>query len=435
MGAKSNSAANSLRSHLLVGAIIAVTLVGGLGGWASYASVSGAVIASGNVIVESSIKRVQHKEGGIVAAIYVKDGQQVAASDLLLRLDDTENQANLTLISKQLDELAARKARLTAERDGAETIYFPVSLTDRASSGDIVQAINGERTLFEAKRNTTLSQKAQLTERIGQLEEEIKGLGSQRDAKASESAFITEELTELEELFKNGHVTKSRMMALRREASRLQGQHGQITATIARAKGKISETRLQITQIGQNALAETVSELRQVEAQIIELTERKYAAENLLKRIEIRAPKSGFVHQLAVHTVGGVIGAGETIMQIVPKDDQLVIEAQVKPADIDQIQQWQKATIRLSAFNQRTTPTLEGVVSTISADLSRDKNTGVAFYVVRVTLNKDEMKLLNGKLLKPGMPVEVFIQKQSRTVLSFLIKPLSDHVAYMFKEE
>ncbi|MDH3581430.1 MAG: HlyD family type I secretion periplasmic adaptor subunit, partial [Hyphomicrobiales bacterium] len=375
MKSKNNSAASSLRSHLLIGLIIVFVLVGGLGGWASSASISGAVIAQGNIIVESRSKRVQHKEGGIVGAIYVNEGQRVAASDLLLSLDDTLTKAGLSIVSKQLDELTARNARLIAERDGATEIRFDASLIDRASNEEIAQAMRGEHTLFEARRDAAQSQKDQLAEQIGQLAEEIKGLAAQRNAKASEMAFIADELSSLEGLFKNGHVTKTRMLALRREASRLKGEHGQFTAEIARAKGRISETKLQITQIDRTMLEEVVRELRETEAKMIELVERKYAAEDLSKRVEIRAPKSGFVHELAVHTVGGVIAPGETIMLIVPEEDQLVIEAQFNPTDIDQIRQGQTVVIRLPAFNQRTTPQMEGTISTISADLSQDQNT------------------------------------------------------------
>ena len=435
MVAKNSGATRSLRSHLFIGLLTAFVLVGGLGGWASYASISGAVIAQGTVIVESRSKRVQHNKGGIISAIYVKEGQRVAASEMLLRLDGSLTRANLAIISTQLDELTARKARLIAQRDAADEIRFPASLMDRISNEDIAQAVNGERSLFEARRNTSKNQKSQLAERIGQLREEIKGLIVQRDAKASEMTFIGDELSDLEGLFKKGHVTKSRMLALRREAARLTGAHGQFVSTIARATGRISETKLQIIQIDQDGLARTAKELREVGAKIIELAERKVAAQEVLNRLEIRAPRSGFVHQLSVYTVGGVIGAGDTVMLIVPEDDRLIIEVQIQPTDIDQVRLGQKAIVRLPAFNQRTTPEMFGEVATIAADLTVDRNTGVGFYVARLILSKDEMEKIDGKKLVPGMPVEAFIQTQSRTALSYLSKPISDHIVRVFREE
>ena len=436
MASGNSTAAGSLRRHILSGLIVVITLVAGIGGWAAYASISGAVIAQGSIVVESNIKKVQHKEGGIVGEIMVKQGQRVEAADLLLRLDDTLTRANLAILSKQLDELHARKARLQAERDGDDQISFPEELAKRkALEPDIAGALKGESTLFKSRRETMISQKGQLAERIGQLNDEIKGLTAQRNAKAEEKSFINEELSGLDGLFEEGHVTKNRIMALRREASRLEGQRGQFVSSIARAKGQIAETKLQITQLDQNAITEVVRELREVDARVIELSERRIAALDLLKRVEIRAPRAGFVHQLNVHTVGGVVAPGETIMLIVPEADQLVVEARVNPTDIDQVSIGQAAVLRLPAFNQRVTPELNAKVTTISADLSRDEATGLTFYVTRLKLDRDELKKLEGKALVPGMPSEVFIQTGSRTALSYLIKPLSDHLQRTFREE
>lgn len=434
--ATSSIAARSLTRHIMLGFIIVVALVVGVGGWAAYATISGAVIAQGNIVVETSIKKVQHKEGGIVGKIEVKEGQRVEAADLLLRLDDTLTRANLSILTKQLDELHARKARLVAERDGADKIIFPDNLIKRQNiEPDVADALKGERTLFKARRDTVVSQKGQLGERIGQLRDEIEGLKAQRDAKAKEISFIDEELSGLDGLFEKGHVTKNRIMSLRREGTRLEGQRGQFVSSVARARGQIAETKLQITQLDQNTLTEVVRELREADARIIELSERRIAALDLLKRVEIRSPRSGFVHQLNVHTVGGVIAPGETIMLIVPEADQLVVEARVNPTDIDQVSIGQAAILRLPAFNQRITPELNASVTTISADLSRDEATGVAFYIARLKLERDELDKLEGKALVPGMPSEVFIQTGARTALSYLVKPFSDHLQRVFRED
>ncbi|MDH3742547.1 MAG: HlyD family type I secretion periplasmic adaptor subunit [Hyphomicrobiales bacterium] len=434
--AERSTAARSLRQHILFGFVVVLALVAGVGGWAAYASISGAVIAAGSIVVETSIKKVQHKEGGIVGEIRVKEGQRVKAADLLLRLDDTLTRANLAILSKQLDELVARKARLEAERDKADKISFPDDLVKRQDlEPDVADALKGERTLFKARRETMVGQKAQLSERIGQLNDEIAGLDAQRKAKVEESTFINEELSGLDGLFEKGHVTKNRIMSLRREATRLEGQRGQFVSSIARSRGQIAETKLQITQIDQNALTEVVRELRETSARIIELNERRIAALDLLKRVEIRAPRAGFIHQLNVHTVGGVIAPGETVMLIVPEADQLVVEARVTPTDIDQISIGQAAVVRMPAFNQRITPELNAKVTTIAADLTRDEATGLSFYVARLKLDPNELDKLEGKPLVPGMPSEVYIQTGARTALSYLVKPFSDHLQRVFREE
>ena len=278
-------------------------------------------------------------------------------------------------------------------------------------------------------------QKGQLSERIGQLNDEIEGLTAQRDAKAKEIGFIDEELSGLGGLFEQGHVTKNRIMALRREGTRLEGERGQFVSAIARARGQIAETELQIAQLGQNTLTEVVRELREVDARIIELSERRIAALDLLKRVEIRAPRAGFIHQLNVHTVGGVVAPGETIMLVVPAADQLIVEARVNPTDIDQVSVGQQAVIRLPAFNQRITPELNASVLSVSADLSRDEATGATYYVARLKINDGELDRLQGKTLVPGMPSEVFIETGARTALSYLVKPLSDHLNRVFREE
>ena len=238
-----SQAAGSLRKHIAAGLLVTTILVGGLGGWAAYASISGAVIAQGSVVVESNLKRVQHKEGGIVGEILIEQGQRVKASDLLIRLDDTVTKANLAIISKQLDELNARKARLVAERDSDVAVAFPRILTDRESETDVASAMRGETTLFKARREAIATQRGQLSKRVEQLDDEIVGLTAQRDAKAKEIAFITEELNGLDGLFEQGHVTKVRIMALRREETRLEGQRGQLISTIARARGRIAGDR------------------------------------------------------------------------------------------------------------------------------------------------------------------------------------------------
>jgi len=266
------------------------------------------------------------------------------------------------------------------------------------------------------------------------LREEIRGLEAQAAAKRKQTALINQELEGVDRLYKQNLVPITRLTSLQREASRLDGEEGQLVASIAASRGKIAETELQIIQLVQDLKSEVAAELRDSQAKIGELVERKVAAEDQLRRVDIRAPQNGFVHQLAAHTIGGVINAGEPIMLIVPQADSLVVETRIAPQDIDQVHPGQRVSLRFSAFSQRTTPEIFGTVSRVSADLTREQQTNTSYYTVRVSIPEDELNKLEGKALIPGMPVEAFIQTGSRTALSYLVKPFEDQVARAFRE-
>jgi HlyD family secretion protein len=392
------------------------------------------VIAPGQVVVDSNVKKVQHPTGGVVGDIRVRDGDRVKAGDLLLRLDETVTRASLSMIVKQLDQFEARQARLIAERDDLPTIRIPASLAARRDNPDVAEVVVGEQSLFEARRTAIEGQRAQLKERVAQLREEIRGLEAQVQAKRKQVGLINQELEGVEKLYKQNLVPITRLTSLQREASRLDGEEGQLVAQIASSKGRIAEIELQIIQLGQELKRDVATELRDTQAKIGEYVERKVAAEDQLKRIDLRAPQDGFVHQLSVHTVGGVINAGEPVMLIVPQADSLVVEARIAPQDIDQVHAGHEVTLRFSAFSQRTTPEILGTLSRVSADLTREAQTNMSFYTVRITISEEELKKLEGKMLVPGMPVEAFIQTGSRTALSYLIKPFEDQIARAFKE-
>jgi HlyD family secretion protein len=293
----------------------------------------------------------------------------------------------------------------------------------------------GETRVFELRRDARAGQKAQLKERTGQLREEIQGLTGQIAGKKREIELIGRELEGVRDLWRKNLVPIQRVTALERDAARLEGEHGQLVASVAQAKGKISETELQVIQVDQDLRSEVAKELSEVQGKIAELVEKRVAAEDQLKRIDIRAPQDGVVHQLAVHTIGGVVSPGEPIMLVVPRSDTLVIEAKVAPKDIDQVQLGQKAMLRLTAFNQRTTPEINGSVSLVAADQITDEKTGTSYFKVQVTPGAEDLARLNGIKLVPGMPAEVFIQTGERTMFSYLIKPLSDQVRRAFKED
>jgi HlyD family secretion protein len=424
----------SMRRQTQVGLAVVVLLFGGFGVWAATTSLSGAVISAGQVVVESNVKKVQHPTGGIVGEIRVRDGDRVQTGDLVIRLDETVTRASLSMVSKQLDQFEARQARLVAERDGQRNIKFPDTLIARKDHADVAEVLGGEHSLFEARRTAIEGQRAQLSERVTQLREEIRGLEAQAAAKRKQTALINQELEGVDRLYKQNLVPITRLTSLQREASRLDGEEGQLVASIAASRGKIAETELQIIQLVQDLKREVAAELRDSQAKIGELVERKVAAEDQLRRVDIRAPQNGFVHQLAAHTIGGVINAGEPIMLIVPQADSLVVETRIAPQDIDQVHPGQRVSLRFSAFSQRTTPEIFGTVSRVSADLTREQQTNTSYYTVRVSIPEEELNKLEGKALIPGMPVEAFIQTGSRTALSYLVKPFEDQVARAFRE-
>jgi len=426
---------DGIHSLLRVGTIVVVLLVGGLGLWAVTASLAGAVVAQGTVVVESSVKKVQHQTGGIVSEIKVHDGDRVNAGDVLVRLDATLAGANLGVITAQLDELQMREARLKAERDGIETLDLPDSLKPRAQVPAVREILAGERTLFESRRTSLAGQKAQLNERINQLEEQITGVEGQARAKAREIDLVKKELKEIEVLWEKKLTTLARLTSLRRDAARIEGERSQLIAASAQIKDKIVETRLQILQLDQEFKLDIAKDLREAQTKQAALIEQRAAAQDQMQRVEIRSPQTGIVHQLAVHTVGGVVNPSEQIMLIVPDGDTLVVDAKIAPQDIDQVFEGQSAYVRFTAFNQRTTPECNGLVMRVAADLARDPVTGQSYFAARVVLPPSEVSRLRQMKLVPGMPAEIFIRTTERTALSYFLRPLTDQLRRAFTEE
>jgi HlyD family secretion protein len=434
-GSAEQGARRSIRLHLIIGLTVVVVLAGGLGGWASTAQISGALIAPGSVVVESNVKKVQHPTGGVVGEVRARDGDLVKAGDVVVRLDDTVTRASLAIVVKTLDGLWARAARLEAEQRGLDKVAFPKMLLDRADDPDVKNIIASETKLFEVRTYGRAGQKAQLRERVTQLNEEIAGLAAQERAKDQEIALVEKELTGVRDLYDKHLVQISRLTTLERDTARLNGERAQYMASRAQAKGKITETELQIIQVDKDMVSEVSKDLRETNDKIGEFVERKVTAEDQLRRTDIRAPQDGMVLQSTVHTVGGVITAGDAIMMIVPQTDDLRVEAKVNPQDIDKLQIGQKTLLRLSAFNQRTTPELNGVVTRVSPDVTTDQRTGQSYYTIRVSMPLEEVARLGDNKLIPGMPVEAFVQTGDRTMLSYLIKPFSDQLMRAFREK
>ncbi len=420
--------------YMLGGLVVMFGLVGGLGVWASTTQIAGAVVAPGVVVVETNVKKVQHPTGGVVGEIYVKNGKRVKAGDLLIRLDETSTRVNVQMITQQLDELLIRDARLKAERDDAASFAVPDVLLARTGEPDIRDVLKGEESLIRSRRESMTGQKSQLLERSLQMGKEAEGIAAQIAAKRQELALIAEELEGLAVLEAKQLVTTTKVAALKREKARLQGELGQHEAAAAQTSGRKAEIALQIVRLEQELKTEVVKELREVQSKIADLRERRVAAEDQLRRTDIRAPQSGVVHQLAVFTQGGVINPGEQILLIVPEGDLLVIEARIAPQDIDQLFVGQSTYIRFSAFDQQTTPQVTGEVISISADLTRDQVTGQSYFTARVALPEAELTKLGSNKLQPGIPADIQIKTQDRTALSYLMKPLSDQITRAFRE-
>ena len=441
-----NHVAHKFGADIWVGLFLVVGILGGTVAWASVAELSGAVIGQGSVIVESHGKRIQHADGGIVADIRVDDGSEVQEGDLLIRLDETITRANFAISEKGLDQAVARLARLEAERDRLPLVEFPPEIETRKHVEHIARAIVGERAMFAALSRTYNGKIVQLRERKQQLANEVMGYEAQFNARRSEIALLRTEMDGTKALVSRQYAPAVKMLGEQRQMAALEGDFGRLAAQIAQTNGKIAETELQVIQIQDEEIKRVATEIRDTERRIEELRERKVAAEDKLKRTEMRAPRTGVVHEMQVHTIGAVIRPGEVVLTVVPKEDILVVEARVRPVDIDQVSTGQLAFIRFPNFNRRTTPELNGRVVRVGADVAQDPsrptNTGTAdstrreaFYPVRISVSEDELKRLNGLRLQPGMPAEVFIQTEDRTAISYMIKPISDQLARAFREK
>ena len=426
----------SIRRHLALALGLGTVLIVGVGGWAAFTNIAGAVMAPGQLVVESDVKKVQHPTGGVVGQLLVREGATVKAGDVLIRLDETQTRANLDIVLKALDELTARRARDEAERDDAKRIVFPAELTERKDADpSVAHLVDGEARLFEARLAGRAGQKAQLRERIEQLRQEIDGLTQQAGAKEREVALILTELTGVRELYAKNLVPLSRVTALERETARLQGERGQLIAQTASAKGKITETELQILQIDGDMRTEVGKDLAEIRGKWSELREKRVAAEDQLKRIDLRAPQDGTVHQMTVHTIGGLVTPSEPAMLIVPSADQLAVEVKIQPQDIDSVRLDQNAVLRFAAFNTRTTPEIDGTVSRVSADVTSDPKTGQSYYTARIKVAEAQRERLGSVRLVPGMPVEAYLQIGERSVMSYLVKPLTDQIAKAWREK
>jgi HlyD family secretion protein len=433
---KSNFSGASLGRHALVGLLASVVMFGGLGVWAATTDIASAVVASGLVVVEGGSKKVQHQEGGIIKEIFAFNEDRVEAGELLIRLDGTTIQANLAVVMSQLSEALARQARLTAESISAGSIEFPEVLESFPDQAELKRLFEAQEKLRVSRLASIEGQTARMDEQVAQIEQQIIGLEAQQSAIGQQLEIVNAESADLDELFAQGLVQISRVNDIKREQSRLIGEQGRIFAEIASSRAAIAERQVVNAQVVDDFQSQVLTDLQDVGVTVAELLQQKIAAEDRLARLEIRAPQSGVIHESIVQTVGGVAGAGETLMLIVPEANELLIDARVSPLDVDKIFVSQDVTVRLSSLNTRTTPELFGSVRSIAPDLTMDRVTGQQYFLVRIEVPDDEVaRLPEGIELGPGMPADIFAQTGDNTVLNYLMRPLTDQFQRTFREE
>lgn len=422
--------------YVLTGLVVIVGAFGGLMLWSTTAELEGAVVAQGELRVESKAKPVQHREGGVVGAIFVKEGDLVKAGDPLVRLDPTTQEASFEIVDAQLIEALARKARLLAERDEAGDVSFPREVLERAASNFEVEAIaRDQRNLFIARLEGFRKQNQQLGERIGQLRNEIDAVNSRRTGFETQLISVREELVVQNRLLERGLTTRTRLQEFRREQARIDGEIGALDAEEARLRRQIQETEIEITRLNESRREEAIENLREVEAQVVELQQRMIVAQDALQKIELRAPQDGIVQDMAVYAPGAVVQSGEQILSIVPISDRLVLEARIPPNERDRVRVGGDADVQFTAFNQRTTPKLTGEVTKISADRKIDEATAASYFSVEILVPEAERARLDkDSELVPGIQAQIFITTESRTPLNYLLKPLTDNFGKAFKE-
>jgi HlyD family secretion protein len=407
----------------------------GVGVWGAWASLAGAVVAQGQVEIEARAQIVQHGDGGVVKTILVRDGDLVSAGDPLLVLDDRDLASQAKIIADQLTELRARASRLAAERVGREAVAFSVEIETRANSNaTIAGIIEGQESLFAARLVTLGEATRSYEEQKLQVRNEIVGQKSQISALKEEIALLANELANAEILFGKGLMQETRVTALKREKANLNGQKGELEASVARNLGRIAQIDVEIVSLTAKRREEAVTELRDVEPMIARLDEELSALELKLARLTLTAPSEGLVHDLRVHSLGAIIRSADPVLFIIPQEEALTITAKIDAYHIDEVFAGRPVILRFSAFNARTTPEINAEVAQVSADVTTDERTGIQYYTTEIRIAKDELARLGDQPLLPGMPVEVFIQTGERSPLSYFAKPFSDYFERAFKD-
>lgn len=411
-------------------------ITAGIGGWAVAAKVDSAVVTSGAFAVKSNAQAVQHLEGGVVGAILVKQGELVREGQVLVRLDAAKVIADTGILERRLIDLTAEKARLDAERLDRDRIETPIPPAVKTNALQTLQtALAAQQNMLTERRSTRSNQLSQLLERKTQFENQIRGLGEQLKAVHGEMEQAAADLEDQRMLDKKGLIRRPVLRQTEREVSRLQGQIGDMEARIASVRSQLAETAFKIEEVTRTARSEVLAQLQSVTEKIAQAEQERNAALDRLQRLEIRAPRTGLVHEMTIHTVGGIIGPGQTVMSIIPNTDPLVVNAKIRPDEIDQVHVGQSATVRISSFKTAAPPELNGIVTTVSPDQVKDERSGQVYFSVTISVAADERSKLDGKELTPGLPAEVLIRGETRRVITYLTQPLTDKIGLAFREK
>ena len=413
--------------------VLALTF--GIGLWGAWASLAGAVVAQGQVQIEDRAQIVQHRDGGVVQAILVRDGDRVAAGDPLLVLDESEITSQVKIIADKLLELRARASRLAAEREGADRVAFPRDLQMTANEDAFVAAvIEGQTNLFAARLETLGEAMHSYEEQKLQIENEILGQKAQIGALDEQITLLSGELDDAESLLAKGLMQGSRVMDLKREKASLTGQEGELEAAVARNLGRNAQIDVEIVGLAAARREEAVTELREVEPRIAELDEEYAALGTKLARLTLTAPAEGLVHDLRVHSLGAIVRPADPVLFIIPQKEDFIVTAKIDAYHIDEVFAGRPVVLRFSAFNARTTPEINAEVARVSADVTTDERSGMHFYTAELRVSREEIARLGNKPLLPGMPVEVFIQTGERSALSYFAKPFADYFERAFRD-
>lgn len=424
-----------VRRPVLLGLAASLILVLGFGLWATTTRIAGAIVAPGLIEVEQDRQIVQHPDGGVVEAILVREGETVAAGQVLLRLDGAALRSELTIVEDQLSELAGHSARLVAERDGAQELTFPEDIVALAASSPAIAAqLDGQQRLFQARNATLADERALLSRRIDQIMAQSKGIAAQSAALTTQLDLIEAELAAQQGLLEKGLAQAGTVLALQREKARLEGQLGELAADLARSEGQVTEVEIEMASLSSRRREEATAELRQTGPTMLELAERRRALVERIDRLEIRAPVAGVVLGLQVTTPRAVLRPADPVLYVIPQDRPLVVTARIAPIHVDEVSVGQPAELVFPAFSARDTPHLQARVTRVSADALTDTQTGVPYYTAELQLDDGEQARLGARTLLPGMPVEVFLQTGQRTPLAYLVKPFTDYFSRALRE-
>lgn len=414
--------------------VLSVLMIGGGIAWSYFTEINGAVISSGKIVVQGKPKSIQHLDGGVVDTILVQDGDRVSKGQPLISLDATLLKANLEIYRQRYANALALRDRLEAEQLGAETLIFDAAPT-LVGSVDLEPILSAQQAIFQAREDVQTGRLEQLQEKVLQYRNQIRGTQILIDAKREQLQYINQELTSLQTLQSKKLVRESRILGIQRSRADILGQIGEHQAEVSRISNSIRDTELEMLQLVRQVREEAATGLRETNASILEIAQQIISTEKQLERVEVRAPVDGIIHELQIVTLGGVVPPGATILQIIPTSDGLVFETRIDPAAVDQVYVGQEAKLVLAAFNQTTTPELQGTVRNVSPDTVVDQSTGLSFYRATITATQQELSRLQGLEMIPGMPVEAFLRTDRRSVLSYLVKPLTDQIKRAFREE